>query len=160
VSSASGEQDPEHRRYVGAMLRVVWQWVRDQIYAGVVEAGYEDLNPAHVALFRYPSFDGLRPSELAAQRQITKQSVNDLVGHLEAHGYLVRKPDPVDRRARVVRLTATGRRLEQVIHDQARLAELRIAEMLGPQAFAHLRRALEELSRRVTEDDVPTSSAS
>ena len=31
-------------RYVGATLRVVWQWVRDQMYAGVVAAGYNDLN--------------------------------------------------------------------------------------------------------------------
>jgi len=32
------------------MLRVVWQWVRDQMYAGVVAAGYDDLNAAHVGL--------------------------------------------------------------------------------------------------------------
>jgi DNA-binding MarR family transcriptional regulator len=140
-------------RYVGAMLRQVWQWVRDQIYSGVVEAGYDDLNPAHVALFRYPSLDGLRPSEVAAQLQITKQSVNDLVGHLEQRGYVVRKRDPIDGRARVVRLTAKGRRLEKTINAQAHVAELRIAEMLGPRPFAELRHALEELSRRVTQLD-------
>jgi DNA-binding MarR family transcriptional regulator len=138
------------------MLRLIWQWVRDQIYSGVLEAGYDDLNPAHVALFRHPSLDGLRPTELAAQHQITKQSINDLVGHLEQHGYVVRKPDPVDGRARVVRLTSSGRRLEQTINAEAQDAELRIAAMLGPRRFAALRGALEELSSLITGHDGPS----
>ena len=28
-------------------MRVVWQWVRDEMYAGVRAAGYDDLNAAH-----------------------------------------------------------------------------------------------------------------
>src|ERR1700726_329286 len=109
-----GERSP----YVGAMLRVVWQWVRDQMYAGVVAAGYDDLNAAHVELWRYPGLDGLRPSHLADHVGITKQSVNDLLGHLERHGYLRRVPDSVDGRARVIRLTAKGRRLAETIYGE------------------------------------------
>ena len=45
---------------------------------------------------------------LAEEVGITKQSVNDLLGHLEGRGYLVRVPEPVDGRARVIRLTAKG----------------------------------------------------
>jgi len=131
------------------MMRLTWQWVREQIFSGVVAAGYDDVNPAHVALFRHPSLDRLRPSELADQLQITKQSVNDLLGHLEQRGYLVREPDRSDGRARVVRLTSKGRRLEKTINGQAQAAELRVAEMLGPRQFAHLRHALEELAGHV-----------
>ena len=129
------------------MLRVVWQWVREQLYTGVVAAGYDDLNPAHVAVFRYPTLDGLRPTALADQLQITKQSVNDLLGHLERHGYLTRTPDPSDGRARVIRLTPRGRRLEKAITTEARDAELRIATLLGPRRFEQLREALEVLAR-------------
>src|ERR1700723_2898996 len=98
----------ERSRYIGATLRVVWQWVRDQLHAGVVAAGYDDLNAAHVALWRYPGLDGLRPSQLADQSGVTKQSVNGLLGHLERHGYLERVPDSADGRIRVIRLTARG----------------------------------------------------
>jgi len=42
---------------------------------------------------------------LADQLQITKQSVNDLLRHLEQHGYITRQHDPTDGRARIVRLT-------------------------------------------------------
>lgn len=136
--------------YIGAMLRVIWLWVREQIFAGVVAAGYDDLNPAHVGLFRYPTLDGLRPTELAHQLQITKQSINDLLRHLEQSGYLVRKVDPADGRARIIRLTAQGRRLEKIINDQAKEAEHQIAEMLGSGRFMRLRSGLEELADQVS----------
>jgi Winged helix DNA-binding domain len=69
---------------------------------------------------------------------ITKQSVNDLLRHLEGHGYLLRVPDSVDGRARVIRLTAKGRRIEQTIYAEAGAAQLRIAGILGPRRFALL----------------------
>ena len=130
---------------VGAMLREAWQSVWKQIFAGVVAAGYDDVNPAHVGLFRYPGLDRQRPSELADQLQITKQSVNDLLGHLEDRGYLTREPDPNDGRARVVRLTPSGRRLQKTIHGEARASEQRIVDTLGPRRFTQLRAALVDL---------------
>src|SRR5580700_2281398 len=141
----NGERSP----YVGAMLRVVWQWVRDQLYAGVVAAGYDDLNAAHVGLWRYPGLEGLRPSQLADRRGITKQSVNDLLGYLEQHGYLLRVPDSVDGRARVIRLTPKGWRLQQTIYAEAGAAQLRIEEILGPRRFAQLHSALELLTEQL-----------
>lgn len=132
--------------YIGAMIRVVWQWVRDQMYAGVVAAGYDDLNAAHVGLWRYPGLDGLRPSELADRAGITKQSVNDLLGHLERQGYLERLPDSDDGRARVIRLTSKGRRLEKTIYAEARAAQTHIAEILGPRRFDQLHGSLQLLT--------------
>ncbi len=148
-SDSSDHPTGERGPYVGAMLRVVWQWVRDQLYAGVLAAGYDDLSAAHVGLWRYPGLDGLRPSQLADRVGITKQSVNDLLGHLERHGYLLRVPDSADGRARVVRLTPRGRRLEQTIYAEAGAAQLRIAEILGPERFAHLHSSLELLTEQL-----------
>jgi DNA-binding MarR family transcriptional regulator len=135
-------------------MRVTWQWVRDQIFSGVMAAGYDDVTPAHVGLFRYPGLNGQRPTGLADQIGITKQSVNDLLGHLEQHGYLIREPDLVDRRARVVHLTPKGRRLEKTVTRQSQAAEVRIAEILGPRRFAYLREALEELAEVLNESEL------
>jgi DNA-binding MarR family transcriptional regulator len=132
--------------YIGAMLRDVWQWVRDQMYAGVVAAGYGDLSAAHVGLWRYPGLDGRRPSQLADHVGITKQSVNDLLGHLEGHGYLHRVPDSADGRARVIRLTLKGQQLQETIYAEAGAAQQRIAEILGPRRFAQLHDSLERLT--------------
>jgi DNA-binding MarR family transcriptional regulator len=148
-SNSSGHPNGERSPYVGAMLGVVWQWVREQLYAGVVAAGYDDLNAAHVGLWRWPGLEGLRPSQLADRRGITKQSVNDLLGHLEQRGYLLRVPDSADGRARVIRLTSKGRRLEQTIYAEAGTAQLRIAEILGPRRFAQLHSSLELLTEQL-----------
>ena len=148
-SDSLDESDGRPSPYVGAMLGSVWQWVRDQLYAGVVAAGYDDLNAAHVGLWRYPGLEGLRPSQLADRRGITKQSVNDLLAHLEQHGYLTRMPDPADRRARVIRLTSKGWRLQRTIYAEAGSAQLRIAELLGPRRFAQLYSSLELLTEEL-----------
>lgn len=145
-SLAGGPDVAERGAYIGAMIRVVWQWVRAQMYTGVVAAGYDDLNAAHVGLWRYPGLDGLRPSELADRVGITKQSVNDLLGHLERHGYLERLPDSADGRARVIRLTPKGRRLQETIYAEAQAAQTRIAEILGPQRFDQLHSSLQLLT--------------
>ena len=140
---------PNPGPYLGAMMRVGWQFVWDQIFTSVHAAGYDDLNPAHIGAFRYPTLDRLRPTELADQLQITKQSVNDLLAHLEQRGYVTREPDPSDGRARVIRLTPKGRRLERTVNSAAHAAELEIAELLGPREFSQLRHALEVLVREI-----------
>ena len=141
----SAERSP----YVGALLGVVWQWVRDQLYAGVVAAGYDDLNAAHVGLWRYPGLEGLRPSQLADRRGITKQSVNDLLRDLEQRGYLLRVADSADRRARVIRLTSKGWRLQNTIYAEAATAQKRIEEILGPRRFSELHSSLELLTEQL-----------
>ena len=146
MSSDTSRPDSQRPPYVGAMLGVVWQWVRDQLYTGVVAAGFDDLSAAHVALWRYPGLQGARPSQLADRVGITKQSVNDLLGHLERHGYLVRVPDSADGRARVIRLTAKGRRLGETIYAAAGMAQLQIEEILGARRFAQLHSSLELLA--------------
>lgn len=132
---------------MGAMMRYAWQSVWRQIFSGVVTAGFEDVNRAHVGLFRFPGLDGQRPSELADQLQISKQSVNDLLGHLEARGYLAREPDPADGRGRIVRLTPKGWQLQETTHRLARAAEQHIADTLGPSRYKQLQHALEDLTR-------------
>jgi DNA-binding MarR family transcriptional regulator len=124
----------------------VWQWVRGEIHAAVVAAGYDDLNPAHVGVFRNPSVDGMRPRELADEMQITKQSVNELLGHLERRGYLVRDLDPADSRSRRIRLTEQGRKLEGVVSQAAADAERKAADLIGDDRMATLRTTLAELA--------------
>ena len=131
--------------WIGSLLRHAWQRVRDRIYRGVVGSGHHDLTRAHVGLFRFESPDGWRPSELADQMSITKQSVNDLLRDLERLGYLALRPDPVDKRARLVRLTPRGRRLDAIVRGEAKAAERELADALGASRFTALRQCLLDL---------------
>ncbi len=121
--------------------------MRDEAHVRVVAAGFPDVQPAHLQVFRRPSPDGGRPSDLAARLQISKQSVNDLLGHLEEHGYLVREADPSDGRGRVVRLTEKGRQLEGEVHAAARAAEEETAARLGASRYETLVATLNEMAR-------------
>ena len=79
---------------VGALLRVpleaVWAHMLDRLR----ENGFYDFEPAHFTVFRYPSPDGARPSDLAARLGISKQALNYLLRELERLGYLERLPGP------------------------------------------------------------------
>lgn len=131
---------------IGGLLRLAWQRIRERIYTGVRNDGYSDLNRAHVSLFRYEGLDGRRPTQLAESMRITKQSVNDLLRHLERCGYAECRPDPNDRRARLVCLTARGRRLEATVRKYARVAERELANELGQACFREFYRALVKIS--------------
>jgi DNA-binding MarR family transcriptional regulator len=74
------------------------------------------LRAAHIQIFRYGGIDGANTAELAAHAGMTKQSMHELVTHLENTGYLKRRVDPHDARVRVVSLTAKGRRLERELN--------------------------------------------
>jgi DNA-binding MarR family transcriptional regulator len=47
----------------------------------------------------------IRMSELATKLEVTARSITDLVDALEKEKYIIRMPDPIDRRATLVQLT-------------------------------------------------------
>ena len=74
------------------------------------DRGHPDVRPPHGSVLQYLDQAGTRVSELAARAQVTKQSMAELLLHLERHGYVERVPDPSDRRAKTLHLTpADGR---------------------------------------------------
>ncbi len=60
---------------------------------------------------------------------------------------------PTDSRARIVRLTERGQRLERTIYAEAEAAQQRIGELLGPRRFDQLRHTLEQLVELVSAAD-------
>src|SRR5215470_5077815 len=88
-------------RQIGALLRVPFLTVVDRIYNGLVAAGFDDIARAHLAVFRHiDQTTGSRLIDLAEEAQISKQSMDYLVDHLEERGYVVRAADPHDKRAK------------------------------------------------------------
>ncbi len=132
---------------MGALLRAAWKGVRDHIDEAVKAAGYVDITGAHVSLFRHPTLDGMRPTDLAGEMQLSKQAVNDLLRDLERQRYIRRDVDPADRRSRLIRLTAKGMRLEDTVRLAARDAERQLERELGRDRFRSFREALGEAAR-------------
>src|SRR3954453_20449933 len=72
----------------------------------LIEAGYGDVRPTHGCVFRFVREDGMRLTELAQLADMTKQSIGEIVDDLAERGYVERFPDPDDKRAKLIRLTA------------------------------------------------------
>jgi DNA-binding MarR family transcriptional regulator len=116
------------------------------VSAGLAEAGFDDLRPAHTAVFQHIDADGSRLTDLAERAQITKQSMGYLVDYLEQHGYLERRPDPGDRRASLVCLTERGWAQVHAALTIIATLEKEWARMIGTQEIAKLRKLLAELA--------------
>lgn len=132
---------------IGALFRFGLVEIRERISTGVLEAGFDDVRATHVTLFRWPGPDGRRPGEVAADVQISKQRVNDLLRDLERLGYLALELDSSDSRARIIRLTQRGRRLHNTAVAIHARVEAEWAQAIGQPRYEQVRRALNELIR-------------
>jgi DNA-binding MarR family transcriptional regulator len=73
--------------------------------------GYGTVQHAYHALFENIDPEGTRLTELAARADMTHQSMGELVAALERRGWVQRRRDPSDGRARLVCLTPEGTRI-------------------------------------------------
>jgi DNA-binding MarR family transcriptional regulator len=142
LPGSSGHARPN----VGILLRGRYQEVVERVSAGMAEAGFDDLRPAHSVVFQHIKAEGSRLTDLAERAQITKQSMGYLVDYLEERGYLERRPDPTDRRAALVCLTERG--WAQVRAALAIIAALEAewTRALGKKRMEQLRELLTELA--------------
>ena len=132
---------------IGALLRVPANRVRQHTLARLHEHGFTDLETAHFGVLSYPGPQGLRPSELAARLEISKQALNYLLGQLETRGYVTRTSDPQDMRSKRIALTARGTSAIRVIREAVGEMEASWAQQLGPKRFAQLQNLLLDLNR-------------
>lgn len=68
--------------------------------------------------------------------------MGELVDELEGQGYVVRAPDPRDRRAKLIMLTETGRRCSEAGRDAVAAFEREPSDTLGARGHQQLRRML------------------
>ena len=112
----------------------------------LAERGHPEIRPPHNNVFQFLDADGTRVSVLAERAAITKQSMAELVAHLERHGYVERVPDPSDRRAKLVRSTARGSEVYEVAREVVAEMEADWTRRIGAQRMNELRAILEDLN--------------
>jgi DNA-binding MarR family transcriptional regulator len=127
-----------------ALLGRAYSLLGFRIVDGVVGAGYPQ-RPAHSAVFAQIAPEGSRLSDLARGANMSPQAMCELVDDLEELGYVERRPDPSDRRAKLIVLTPRG-------HDciAAGIAtidgiEKDITATIGERGHRELRRLLSRL---------------
>ena len=135
---------------LAVLMREVFLALNDQVLDRLAERGHGVVRPVHSAVFHYLDDTGTTVSLLAERAQMTKQGMAELVAHLETHGYVVRVPDPTDRRAKLVLPTERGREVVDIA--QALVPELEgwVSTIVGAERVQALRDDLEAIRRAVT----------
>jgi DNA-binding MarR family transcriptional regulator len=128
-----------------ALLGQAYSALGHKIVAGVVEAGFPQ-RPAHSGVFAHIDVEGgTRLTELARRANITPQAMGELVDDLERMGYVTRRPDPEDRRAKLIVLTARGVACVEAAFETIARLEGRLDRLLGKEEVGALREALHRI---------------
>jgi DNA-binding MarR family transcriptional regulator len=150
------------RRHSAAFSTPQEAWRRDNVGRAIVDAtrtfeqdvlevvgreGYPQIRMVHLNLLRHLDLQGTRLTELAERANITKQSMQELVDRVQAFGYVERRPDPHDKRAKVVAFSKDGLRLLETLHKAVTYMERQMIEILGRSAVRQIERSLHKYNR-------------
>ena len=138
------------RLNVVSMLGQAYSLLGFQIVDGVVGAGYPQ-KPKHSAVFAQISLEGSRLTTLARRANMSPQAMGELVDELVELGYVVRRRDPADGRAKLIVPTERGREAIEAGRATIEGLEERVTEILGDRGHRELRGLL----TRLLEDAAP-----
>ena len=112
---------------------------------GAKRGGAVEAKTSFNAVFGRLSFEGARASDLAARAGITRQSMGEVIREMVELGYLEMKPDPTDKRAKLVTYTDYGREQATIGFNHILGLEERFADEFGEQEYEIARNILERL---------------
>lgn len=125
-----------------ALLRAAYNTLSKEISTAVQEV-VPDQRPSHGNVMEQLDFeDGQRLTDLAEGAGMAPQSIGELVDQLEELGYVERRPDPDDRRAKRIYRTAKGEKASETARTTAFATEAALSDLLGEEELAKLRSQL------------------
>ncbi len=127
---------------LGVLAAQVLFSVQNELFVALAEQGFDDIQPRAGAVLAHLRADGIRASELARASGRHKQVIGSLVDDLERLGYVERRPDPVDRRAKLICPTDRGLLQMETAAAIMRTIEERHAKALGRPEYAAFKSAL------------------
>lgn len=144
---------PTDRQAVGQLLVRLLREFRRDLAEPHVEQGYSDVRDPHMQIFGNIRTGSIRLTELASRAQLSLAATSELVNDLAALGYLTRRPDPQDGRAKLIELTERGQRLLADAGRRVADMEARWSELVGANDFAHMCATMQRLLDALNPDD-------
>ncbi len=93
LPDTSARRSPEN---IAVLLREPFRAGTARLMRRFAERGHPAVRPPHGNVFQYLDDAGTRVSVLAERAEVTKQSMAELVAHLERHGYVERGYSTID----------------------------------------------------------------
>ncbi len=132
---ASSTPVPTERLAIGQLLVRLLHEFRADLLSAAAGAGYPDVRLAHLQIWGNVGIDGIRLTQLADRAQLSLAACSELVDDLQRLGYLERRADPADGRAKLIFPTARGRALLNDAGRRVADLEQRWSRSVGPQQF-------------------------
>lgn len=129
--------------------------IQQELFASLAAQGFDDLHPRHGAVLAYIEVEGVRATELSRQSGQHKQVIGTIVDELESLGYVERRPDPADRRAKLVCPTERGREQMRASEKILTAIQDRHARRLGRDAFAQFKAAFIDVTEHQRRRQAP-----
>jgi DNA-binding MarR family transcriptional regulator len=140
VDGASSE-----RLHIGQLLVHLTRQFQTELYTRLVEAGIEGARVSHTHVTAYIKAEGSRLTDLATQARMTRPAMAELVDDLQRLGIVERKPDPTDRRAKLICLTDQGWAAMRTGHQIIADLEAHYAQLIGPHRFETMCQGMQAL---------------
>src|SRR5215813_8656586 len=118
---------------LGILLGLAYQEFVRELRETHAAQGFGDTGRSDGIVFRALSTRPMTVSDLASRLQITKQGAGQIVDDMERRGYVKRRPDPDDARARLVYLSARGKTALASARRFHQRYERRLARTHGPE---------------------------
>ncbi|MGW7752525.1 MarR family winged helix-turn-helix transcriptional regulator [Streptomyces violaceusniger] len=131
---------------LGVLAARVLFSVQRELFTALAEQGFDDIRPRSGAVLAYLRPDGIRASELARASGQHKQVIGSLIDDLEHLGYVERRPDPADRRAKLIHPTERGLLQMEAAARIMRTIEEHRAKALGEREYATFKSALQRVA--------------
>lgn len=142
MTAGSPGKDLWRHRNIGRLLNNAVQRFESRILEELEKAGHGGLSLSHITITRNLDSGGTRATELARRAGITKQSAGELIVQLETLGLIERRPDPLDRRAKIVCFSTRGQAWLDAFAKALQVAEDEMAHRLGPDLYDQVRLGL------------------
>jgi len=132
--------------YTQSLLLYAYQGSARALVETLRARGHPAIRPKHGAVFANIDKQGTRPSVLAERAGIGKAAMGELIDELQRLGYVQRRPDPSDRRAKLVVPANAAVDVTNIVHEFNINVEAAYRERLGEEAYQALRAALQAIA--------------
>jgi DNA-binding MarR family transcriptional regulator len=137
-----GEASPAPEPDFAILLVLAARALADDLNARLAAEGFPEMRAGFGFMFRAIQDGEPTPTELATRLGVSKQAVGKVLDEMEQRGFVERRPDPADRRARRVRLTPHGRAASQTAIRLSGEIEADLRARVGDEQVAAVRSAL------------------
>jgi DNA-binding MarR family transcriptional regulator len=142
---------PDRKPFIGLVDRAN-RALKANMIAEAHRRGHLWIKPAHNAVFATLHPEGARAADMAHRAGVTRQSMGEVIRELVDLGILEMKPDPADRRAKIVTFTEAGLDFATGGYEHINDLEKQFAEEFGVEQWEMVRDVLDRVVTLLGDD--------